>query len=106
MKKKLNIKAGDTVYVTSGKEKGKTGKILKINAKDNRAVVEKLNLIKKHTKPTQKNPTGGIVEQEASIHISNLMLFDPSINEPTRIGYKFLENGKKVRISKKSGKEI
>ncbi len=105
-KNKLNIKAGDTVFVTSGKEKGKTGKILKIIAKDNRAIVEKLNIVKKHTKPTQKSPTGGIVEQEAAIHLSNLMLFDTSINEPTRVGFKINEDGSKVRISKKSGKEI
>lgn len=106
MKKKFNIKAGDTVFVTTGKEKGKTGKILRVIAKDNKAIVEKLNIVKKHTKPTQKNPTGGIVEKESPIHISNLMLVDPSTNEPTRVGFKFLENGNKVRISKKSGEEI
>lgn len=106
MKKKFNIKAGDTVFVTTGKEKGKTGKILRVIAKDNKAIVEKLNIVKKHTKPTQKNPTGGIVEKELPIHISNLMLVDPSTNEPTRVGFKFLENGNKVRISKKSGEEI
>lgn len=106
MKKKLNIKSGDTVFVTTGKEKGKTGKILRVIAKDNKAIVEKLNIVKKHTKPTQKSPTGGIVEKEAPIHISNLMLVDPSTNEPTRVGFRFLENGNKVRISKKSGEEI
>lgn len=106
VKKKLNIKSGDTVFVTTGKEKGKTGKILRVIAKDNKAIVEKLNIVKKHTKPTQKSPTGGIVEKEAPIHISNLMLVDPSTNEPTRVGFRFLENGNKVRISKKSGEEI
>lgn len=104
--KKLNIKKGDTVYIIAGKEKGKTGKVTKILADQNKAVVDKLNIVKRHTKPTQKNPTGGIVEKEAGIHISNIMLFDTKANSPTRVGYKFNDSGKKVRISKKTGEEI
>lgn len=105
-KRKFHIKAGDTVYVTAGKEKGKTGKVLRISAKDNKAVVEKLNMVKRHTQSTQKNPTGGIIEQEAGIDVSNLMLYDSSVSSPTRVGYKVNDNGEKTRISKKSGKEI
>lgn len=105
-KKKFHIKTGDTVYVTAGKEKGKTGKVLRISDATNKAIVEKLNIVKRHTRPTQKNPAGGIVEQESGIDVSNLMLYDASVSGPTRVGYRIKENGEKVRISKKSGKEI
>ena len=104
--KKLHIKKGDTVYVNSGEDKGKTGKVLKVLVEKNRAIVEGVNLVSKSTKPSAKNPHGGIVKQEASIHISNLNLIDPKSGKPTRIGRKVNENGVKVRYAKKSGEEI
>ena len=104
--KKLHIKKGDTVYVNSGEDKGKTGKVLKVLVEKNRAIVEGVNMVSKSTKPSAKNPHGGIVKQEASIHISNLSLIDPKSGKPTRIGRKVNENGVKVRYAKKSGDEI
>ncbi len=104
--KKLNIRSGDTVYVIAGKEKGKTGKVIKMLHKKEGALVEKLNIVKRHQKQSQKNPTGGIVEKESPIHISNLMIYDTSERKPVRIGRKVLGNGEKIRYSKKSGEEI
>ena len=104
--KKLHIKKGDTVYVNSGEDKGKTGKVLKVLVAKNRAIVEGVNMVSKSTKPSAKNPHGGIVKQEASIHISNLSRIDPKSGKPTRIGRKVNENGVKVRYAKKSGEEI
>ena len=104
--KKLHIKKGDTVYVNSGEDKGKTGKVLKVLVEKNRAIVEGVNMVSKSTKPSAKNPHGGIVKQEASIHVSNLNLIDPKSGKPTRIGRKINENGEKVRYAKKSGEEI
>ena len=104
--KKLHIKKGDTVYVNSGEDKGKTGKVLKVLVAKNRAIVEGVNMVSKSTKPSAKNPHGGIVKQEASIHISNLSLIDPMSGKPTRFGRKVNENGVKVRYAKKSGEEI
>lgn len=106
MAKRFRIKAGDTVYVTAGKEKGKTGKVLRLERDRERAVVEKLNVIKRHSRPTQKNPGGGIVEKEAGIHLSNLMLYDAEGGSPVRVGYRTGEDGKKVRYDRKTGKEI
>ena len=103
---KLHIKKGDTVYVNSGEDKGKTGKVLKVIVKKGRAIVEGVNLVSKHTKPNAKNPQGGIVKQEASINISNLNPVDPKTNKPTRVGRKLNEEGKMVRYAKKSGEEI
>lgn len=103
---KTNIKSGDKVYITTGKDKGKTGKVLKILTKKNKVVVEKVNVVKRHTKPTQQSPTGGIVEKELGINISNVMLVDPESNTPSRAGYKTDEKGKKIRVSKKSGEEF
>lgn len=105
-KRKLHIKKGDTVYVIAGKEKGKTGKVVKIIKDENKAVVEKLNIVRRHLKPSQKNPAGGIVEVESGIHISNLMVYDPKERKPTRTGIKVLSTGEKIRFSKKSGEEI
>jgi large subunit ribosomal protein L24 len=105
-RRKMHIKKGDTVYVVSGKDKGKTGKVLKVLRSKNRALVEKLNIIKRHQRPTQSNPTGGIIEKEASIHISNLMIYDQAENKPARIGHKTLSTGERVRYSKRSGEEI
>lgn len=102
---KLHIKKDDTVIVLAGSAKGKSGKVLKVLVKENRAIVEGLNLVSKSIKPSAKNPQGGIVKQEAPIHISNLSLIDPKSGKPTRIAIK--REGKKViRIAKKSGEEI
>ena len=103
--KKVYIKKGDTVYVNAGNDKGKTGKVLEVIRDKDRVIVEGVNMVSKHTKPNPKNPQGGIVKQEAGVHISNLQLVDPAKGGPTRIGYKFVD-GKKVRYSKKSGEEI
>ncbi|MGN0214269.1 MAG: 50S ribosomal protein L24 [Muribaculaceae bacterium] len=103
---KLHIKKGDTVYVNAGDDKGKTGRVLKVLISKNRAVVEGINMVTKATKPNAKNPQGGLVKMEAPIHVSNLQLLDPKSGKPTRVGYKVNEDGKKVRISKKSGEEI
>ena len=103
---KLHIKKGDTVYVLSGEDKGKQGKVLSVNIEDQRAIVEGLNLVSKHTKHNAKNPQGGIVKQEAPIHVSNLQLIDPKSGKPTRIGRRKNDEGKTVRYSKKSGEEI
>lgn len=103
---KLHIKKGDTVYVNSGEDKGKTGTVLKVLVKENRAVVEGVNMVSKHTKPSAKNPQGGIVKQEAPIHISNLNVVDPKTGKATRIGRKMSSEGTLVRYSKKSGEEI
>ncbi len=98
----MNVKKGDKVMVISGKDKGKTGVILVAFPKKDRVLVEGVSIVKKHTKPNQENPQGGIVSQEAAIHVSNVMLIDPKTGEPTRVGYKFVD-GKKVRVAKKSG---
>ena len=103
--KKFNIKKGDTVYVNAGNDKGKTGKVLSVIPAKDRAIVEGINLVSKHTKPNAKQPQGGIVKQEAGIHISNLQLIDPQSGKPTRVGHKLVD-GKKVRYAKKSGEEI
>ena len=103
---KLHIKKGDTVYVNAGDDKGKTGRVLKVLIEKNRAVVEGVNVVTKATKPNAKNPQGGLVKMEAPIHASNLQLVDPKSGKATRVGYKVNEDGKKVRISKKSGEDI
>lgn len=103
---KLHIKKGDTVYVNSGEDKGKTGTVLKVLVDKQRAVVEGINMVSKSEKPSAKNPQGGIVKKEAPIHISNLNVVDPKTGKPTRIGRKRNEAGKLVRYSKKSGEEI
>lgn len=103
---KLHIKKGDNVIVLAGEDKGKTGKVLKMLIDKQRAIVEGVNIVSKSAKPSAKNPQGGIIKVEAPIHISNLSLIDPKTQKPTRIGIKVNEDGKKVRISKKSGEEI
>ena len=103
---KLHIKKNDTVVVLAGEDKGKTGKVLKVLVEKNRALVEGVNMVSKSTKPSAKNPQGGIVKQEAPSHISNLSLVDPKSGKATRVGIKVTEDGKKVRIAKKSGEEI
>ena len=103
--KKLHIKKGDTVYVNAGNDKGKTGKVLEVIPSKDRAIVEGINIVSKHTKPSPKHPQGGIVKQEASVHISNLQVVDPKTGKATRIGRKMVD-GKNVRYAKKSGEEI
>ena len=102
--KKFNIKKGDTVYVNAGNDKGKTGKVLEVIREKDRVVVEGINMVSKHTKPNPKAPQGGIVKQEAGIHISNVNLVD-NAGKPTRIAHKEVD-GKKVRIAKTTGEEI
>lgn len=106
MQKKIHIKKGDTVFVNAGENKGQQGRVLEVLRKEQRAIVEGINLVSKHTKPNAKSPQGGIIKKEAPVHISNLMLVDPSTGKPTRIGRKLNDNGKIVRYSKKSGEEI
>ena len=103
---KLHIKKGDTVYVNTGKDKGKTGKVIKVFVEEQRAIVEVLNIVSKNQKPNAKNPQGGIIKMEAPIHISNLNVVDPKTGKPTRIGRRLNEEGKLVRYAKKSGEEI
>ncbi|MBD3223032.1 50S ribosomal protein L24 [bacterium] len=99
----MRIKKGDTVRVTSGNDKGKEGKVLKVFPRTNRVIVEKINLIKRHTRATQQNPQGGIVEKEAPINASNVMLVCPNSKKPTRIGKEILSDGSRARVSKQSG---
>ena len=94
------------VYVNAGEDKGKTGRVMKVDAEKQRAIVEGINMMSKSTKPSAKHPQGGIIKQEAPIHISNLNVLDPKTNKPTRIGRRMGENGKLVRYSKSSGEEI
>ncbi len=103
---KLHIKKGDTVYVNAGDNKGQTGKVLKVFVKEQRALVEGVNMVSKSQKPSAKNPQGGIVKMEAPIQISNLNVVDPKTGKPTRIGRKLNADGKLVRYAKKSGEEI
>jgi large subunit ribosomal protein L24 len=101
------IRKNDTVVVQAGKDRGKRGRVLRVLADKNRVVVEGVNLIKRHTRPNpQKNIKGGIVEREASIHLSNVMLLDPDSNEPTRVGVQTLPDGRRVRIGRKSGATV
>lgn len=103
---KLHIKKGDIVYVNSGEDKGKNGRVLEVLISKNRAIVEGVNIVSKHTKPNAKSPQGGIEKKEASIHLSNLNPVDPKTGKPTRIGRKENSKGKLVRYAKKSGEEI
>ncbi|MCF8335124.1 MAG: 50S ribosomal protein L24 [Bacteroidales bacterium] len=105
-RKKLHIKKGDTVYVNTGEYKGQQGRVLEVYPEERRALVEGIHMVSKHTRPNNDNPQGGIIKKEAPVHISNLMLVDPSTGEPTRIGRKLDDNNTLVRYSKKSGEEI
>jgi large subunit ribosomal protein L24 len=102
---KLKIKSGDTVTVIAGDHKGAEGKVLKVDREKNKAIVEGVNMVSKHTKPSAKNPQGGIVKKEAPIHISNIALIDPKSKKATRVGIK-VEGDKKVRVSKKSNQVL
>ena len=103
---KLHIKKGDTVYVNAGNSKGQTGKVLKVFVKEQKAIVEGLNMVSKSQKPSAQYPQGGIIKKEAPIQISNLNPVDPKTGKPTRIGRKLNADGKLVRYAKKSGEEI
>lgn len=103
---KLSFKKGETVAVITGVDRGKQGRVLSVIPSSNRAIVEGLNMVSKHSRPSAQNQQGGIVKQEASIHVSNLMLVDPSTGEPTKVGRKLDDKGKLVRYSKKSGEII
>lgn len=103
---KLNIRKGDLVKVIAGDSKGQQGKVLEVITKTNRVLVEQTNMVSKHTKPNAANPNGGIVKMEAPLHISNVALVDPKSGEATRISRKRNEDGKLIRIAKKSGEEI
>ena len=100
------LRKGDKVVVISGKDKGKTGKVTRVLVEDNRVVVEGVNLVKRHSRPSPRNPSGGIIEREQAIHASKVMPVDPKTGKGTRVRFKTLENGKKIRIAVKSGEEI
>ena len=102
---KLKIKSGDTVTVIAGDHKGSEGKVLRVDREKNKAIVEGVNMVSKHTKPSAKNPQGGIVKKEAPVHVSNLSLIDPKSKETTKVGFK-QEGDKKVRFSKKSNQVL
>ena len=101
-----HVRKGDTVIVVAGKERGKKGKVLRVIPEKGRVVVERINMIKKHQRPTQKIRQGGIIEREGAIHISNVMLVDPGSDKPTRVGMKALSDGKKVRVARRSGEML
>lgn len=105
-KVKMKLKKGDKVIVITGKDKGAKGEILKTLPQDGRVVVQGVNVAKKHRKPTQMNPQGGIESIELPIHISNVALVDPKEDKATRVGYKLLKDGKKVRVAKRSGETV
>jgi large subunit ribosomal protein L24 len=98
-----HVRKGDTVIVVAGKERGKRGRVLRVIPEKSRVIVERINMIKKHQRPTQNLRQGGIIEREGAIHLSNVMLVDPQSGKPTRIGMRGLSDGKKVRVARKSG---
>ena len=100
------IRKGDTVVVITGADRGKRGEVLSVAPKDYRAVVQGVNLAKRHTKPRGMGQPGGIIEREATIHLSNLMLVDPKTDKPTRVGFRVLDDGRKVRVARASGDVI
>jgi len=105
MAAKLKVRKGDRVKVIAGRSKGKIGDVLRVLAADERVVVSGVNVIKRHTKPS-RSEQGGIIEREAAIHVSNVALLDPKTDKPTKIGFKFLEDGRKVRFARGSGETI
>jgi large subunit ribosomal protein L24 len=102
---KLKVKKGDKVVVLAGRDRGKTGEVLKAFPRENKVIVQGVNMVKRHQRPTQ-TAQGGIVEKEAKIHVSNVSHIDPKDNKPTRIGFKMLEDGTKVRFARRSGEVI
>ena len=105
MAKKFKIKKGDRVVAIAGKDKGKSGEVLRVLRKEDRLLVQGLNMVRRHQRPSQMNP-GGIIDKEAAIHISNVAHIDPKNDLPTRVGYKTIEGGRKVRFAKRSGETI
>ncbi|MEL6962137.1 MAG: 50S ribosomal protein L24 [Pseudomonadota bacterium] len=105
MAKKLKIKKGDQVVVMAGRDKGKRGEVLRVMPKEDRLIVQGVNMVRRHTRPSPQHP-GGIVDKEATIHVSNIAHVDPKTSEATRIGYKTLDDGRKVRFAKRSGEVI
>ena len=105
MAAKFKIKKGDRVVVTTGRDKGKSGEVLAVQRDQNRVLVQGVNLVKRHQKPSQ-TAQGGIIEKEASVHISNVAHIDPKTDQPTRVGYRLLDDGRKVRFAKGSGEVI
>lgn len=103
---RMHVKKGDLVVVISGKYRGKRGKVLRVLPKTGRVVVERVNVVKRHTKPSRKNPQGGILEREAPIHASKVMLVDPETKDPTRVGVRVLGDGRRVRYAKRSGEVL
>ncbi|MBI1883985.1 MAG: 50S ribosomal protein L24 [Chlamydiae bacterium] len=103
---KTYLKKNDVVFALAGREKGKKGKILQVLPEKNRAIVEGLNFLKRHARPTQNNPQGGVIQKEASIHLSNLALFCANCDRPVRVGVKILEEGAKERVCRKCGEEV
>ena len=106
MRAKTHLKINDQVEVIAGKDKGRVGKVIKVNATDGKAIVEKINMIKRHTKPSQTNQQGGIIEKEAAIDASNLMVICPKCSKTSRVGKKILEDGSKVRMCKKCTESV
>src|SRR5512136_1493876 len=106
MAKSLTIRKGDKVKVIAGKDKGKESRVLKVHPEKQRVVVEKVNMVKKAQRPTQRNPQGGLLEIEGTIHVSNLMLLCPSCSQPTRVGRRRAEDGTRVRVCKKCKNDI
>jgi large subunit ribosomal protein L24 len=102
----MKIKRDDTVLIISGNDKGKRGRVLRVYPEQDRIIVEGVRMMKKHTKPTQRDPQGGIIEREAPLHVSNVMLVDPKNDEPTRVGRQSLDEGRRVRVAKRSGEMI
>ncbi|MFX4263054.1 50S ribosomal protein L24 [Pelotomaculum propionicicum] len=105
-KQKVHVRKGDTALVIAGKNAGKKGKVLRVIPDSSKVVVEGVNVVKRHTRPTQKLPQGGIMQKEAPIHSSNVMLYCSKCNSPTRVGKKILENGEKTRVCKKCGESL
>ena len=103
--KKFKIRKGDKVTVITGRDKGKTGEVLRVLTKKDRVLVQGVNMVQRHQRPSQMNP-GGIIEKEASVHISNVAHIDPKSREATRVGFRFEEGGRKVRIARRSGEAI
>jgi len=102
---KFKIRKGDKVVVRTGKDKGKTGEVLRVLRDEERVLVQGINMVKRHTRPAPGNP-GGIIDKEAAIHISNVALADPRTGKPTRVGFKILDGGRKVRVARRSGETI
>ncbi|HXV25473.1 MAG TPA: 50S ribosomal protein L24 [Alphaproteobacteria bacterium] len=106
MSGKLKIKKGDRVVVITGRDRGKQGEVLKVLPKETRVIVQGVNIAKRHTRPSAADPSGGILDKELPIHISNVAHLDPKSGKPTRVGFKLLEGGRKVRLARRSGETI